>query len=81
LEGEDEEIGAREVRRRSQPPSRGWVERDGGKGVGGEGGMRRQRSFPNLYKNGRERRDSGSEVRGEDDMQGVKSGVLAVQEV
>jgi hypothetical protein len=63
-------------RRRSQPPSRGWS---------GEGGIRRQRSYPNLYMDARkseekERQDSAAEEgEGEPaDMQGVRS---AVEEV
>ena len=87
MEGEEVE---REVRRRSQPPSRGWVERDGREAVDGEdGGLRRQRSFPNLYKDGRGRgrQDSGAhegEAEAEteaEDMQGMKRSALAVQEM
>jgi hypothetical protein len=87
LEGEDE-AGLRVVRKRSQPPSRGWMERDDAEAVDGlSGGMRRQRSFPNLYKDGRGRgrgrQDSGAHEgeREAEDMQDVKSGALAEQTV
>lgn len=75
IEGEE-----REVRKRSQPPSRHRVR---GEEDGDEGALRRQRSFPNLYREaGKEEKvKEGKKVdSGAEDMEGVRKGDVYEEE-
>lgn len=85
IEGGERELGERTVRKRSQPPSRHRIEEEE-EDEGDVSAVRRQRSFPNLYKEGEGKGEAVGSMEGvetetvESESNGEGT-ALAVQEV